>query len=71
MSWAVFQVKDAIHIAPEGDIKEHEFFGPCWCGARTDWPNSMNRIHRAFLPLGTAKDDVDDGIDADEQMTEH
>lgn len=68
MAWRLFHTPTALHIAPEGDIREHEFIKPCWCSPRVDHPLSDNIIHRAFLPIGMASDDSEE-VSADPPMT--
>lgn len=70
MVWKVIQTPFNTHVAPEGDIRPHDFTDPCWCGTRVDTENCNVIIHKAFLPLGCA-DEEDDEISSDPPMTEH
>lgn len=57
MAWQIIQGPLAVHIAPVGDIRPHEYTKPCWCGARLDHPHSHNVIHCSFLP-GNSEDET-------------
>lgn len=58
MAWRMYRTPLATHVAPEHDIRPHEFILPCWCNPRVDHPHSEKVIHQMFLPDETEEDDV-------------
>jgi len=48
--WLMVEIsKGDIHIAPEEDIKEHEYVLTCWCCPRYDEFEEGQIIHNCFL----------------------